>query len=291
VVRGDPQRVSSSVLPEIHASSSADGRRLVFTRLESDRTQTWVRDLSTGVQLPLGETASYRQWQPRISRDGKWVAYATEEPGGRLYVVPAFGGQPLLAAEHCAWAWDFSLDDSTLLVRKPLPDPAVYRLDLKSHSLTTFMTCGRIRLVHSRYSPDDRWIVFNLAANDPSTGLLTEVRVAVAPVKDKHAGAQDSWVHLGHKGGLDLVPEWSFSGERIYFLSDEDGHRCVWTQALNPLTKLPLAPPVALRHFHQARASLLNVGLAELHLGVAQDKLFFEIGELSGGIWKLSKSK
>jgi hypothetical protein len=65
----------------------------------------------------------------------------------------------------------------------------------------------------------------------------------------------------------------------------------VWTQALNPVTKLPLGPPVAVRHFHQARASLLNVRIAEFSLAVAKDKSFFEIGELSGSIWKLSKSK
>ena len=268
-----------------------DGRKLVFTRLESDRTQTWVRDFSTGVQLPLGNTAGYRHWQPRISRDGKWVAYATTEPGSRLYVVPASGGQPLLAAENCAWAWDWSHDDSTLLLRKPLPDPKVYHLDLKSHVLTTFLAFGRTKTTKCRYSPDDRWILFHMAASEPSASSLTEARVAVAPVQDKHAGAPDTWIRVGHKRGWDDAPCWSPSGNRIFFLSDGDGYRCVWTQALNPVTKLPLGPPVAVRHFHQARASLLNVRIAEFSLAVAKDKSFFEIGELSGSIWKLSKSK
>jgi hypothetical protein len=45
------------------------------------------------------------------------------------------------------------------------------------------------------------------------------------------------------------------------------------------------------QHFHHTRASLLNVGAAELNLAVAQDKLFFELGELTGSIWKIGISR
>jgi Tol biopolymer transport system component/DNA-binding winged helix-turn-helix (wHTH) protein len=289
VARGQPSRVSSSVLPEISASSSLDGRRLAFIKLTSGHTQTWVRDLATGVQLPLGETSGPDHWAPRISRDGKWVAYATMD--SRLYVVSSSGGPPLLAAEPCAWAWDWSHDDSTLLVRKPIPDPAVYRLDLQSHTLTTFLTRGKTRITQSRYAPDDRWIVFDLVANDPTSGPLTQARIVVAPLKNGNAGAPDTWIPIGHKTGWDDKATWSLSGTRMYFLSDEDGFRCIWTQVLNPQTKVPITPPIAVYHFHQARASLLNVGLAELNLAVAKDKVFFEVGELTGSIWKIDASK
>jgi Tol biopolymer transport system component len=291
VARGQPERVSSTVLPEIYASSSLDGRKLAFIRLTSGHTQAWVHDLATSVQLPLDATRGQDQWCPRISRDGQWVAYATVNPAGQLYVVPSSGGQPLLAAEHCAWAWDWSRDDTTLLVRKPLPDPAVYHLDLKSHVLTTFLTYDKFRITESRYSPDDQWIIFDLAANDPTTGPLTQCRLVMAPVRGGRVGTPNTWIAVGHQTGWESHPSWSPAGDRIYFISDDDGFRCIWTQALHPVTKAPLTPPTVVQHFHHTRASLLNVGAAELNLAVAQGKIFFELGELTGSIWKIGSSR
>jgi hypothetical protein len=74
-------------------------------------------------------------------------------------------------------------------------------------------------------------------------------------------------------------------------MSDEDGFRCIWVQVLHPATKVPLTLPTVVQHFHHARSSLLNVGLSELNLAVANDKLFFELGELTGSIWKVGVSR
>ncbi len=45
-------------------------------------------------------------------------------------------------------------------------------------------------------------------------------------------------------------PSWSPKGAWIYYLSDEDGDRCIYGQSLNNLTKRADAHPIAVYHSH-----------------------------------------
>jgi hypothetical protein len=52
--------------------------------------------------------------------------------------------------------------------------------------------------------------------------------------------------------------------------------------------QLPLGlagPPLPVHHFHTARWSLLNTGVLRLEIGVARDKIVFNMGEITGNIW------
>jgi Tol biopolymer transport system component/DNA-binding winged helix-turn-helix (wHTH) protein len=60
---------------------SPDGRRLVYTRQgASTDLDLWVIDVSTGAAEPLLASAA-SETQARISPDGEWVAYASDESG------------------------------------------------------------------------------------------------------------------------------------------------------------------------------------------------------------------
>jgi hypothetical protein len=73
----------------------------------------------------------------------------------------------------------------------------------------------------------------------------------------------------------------------LYFVSDQDGFRCLWAQRLEPSTKHPAGPAFAVYHFHHARLSLTGVGLTPAAAGpsVAKDKIVFALGELTGNVW------
>lgn len=74
------------------------------------------------------------------------------------------------------------------------------------------------------------------------------------------------------------------NGNTVYFISTRDRFRCIWAQHLDA-GKHPLGPAIPVFHAHEARRSLLNVGVGDLQLSVARDKLVFNMSERSGNIW------
>jgi DNA-binding winged helix-turn-helix (wHTH) protein/Tol biopolymer transport system component len=71
---------------------SPDGRHIVYTRLsETTGLDLWIVDASTGASRPLLNTAS-GEAQARISPDGEWVAYTSDETGTLEVFVARFPG-------------------------------------------------------------------------------------------------------------------------------------------------------------------------------------------------------
>jgi hypothetical protein len=81
-------------------------------------------------------------------------------------------------------------------------------------------------------------------------------------------------------------PRWSPNGGMLYFVSERDGHRCIWAQRLNA-RKCPAGPATAVFHAHEARRSLANVGIGDLGISIARDKLVFNMSERIGNIWMI----
>jgi hypothetical protein len=78
---------------------------------------------------------------------------------------------------------------------------------------------------------------------------------------------------------------WSRDNNRLYFLSERDGFRCIWGQSLDPVTKRPAGPPFAY-HLHQARRSLMSADeVRKIGLSVAGDRIIFSMAEATGNIW------
>ena len=84
---------------------------------------------------------------------------------------------------------------------------------------------------------------------------------------------------------LDDKPRWSPNGDLMYLLSNREGFTCIWAQPLDPETKHPNGPALAIRHFHQFQNSLGAVQVNMREIGVARDKIVMPLAELSGNIW------
>jgi Tol biopolymer transport system component len=81
-------------------------------------------------------------------------------------------------------------------------------------------------------------------------------------------------------------PRWSADGNRIYFLSDRDGFRCIWARDLDPKTKTPVGSIRPMLHLHNSRLSLLHVAnTGDVGISPVGEKLIFSMGELTGNLW------
>jgi hypothetical protein len=138
------------------------------------------------------------------------------------------------------------------------------------------------------FSPDGEWLAFVVAAAPERT------RLAVARFRRDAAPEEKDWIYLTDGSTINTRARWSPDGRAIYFMSDRDGSRCICAQKLDA-SRHPVGAAVSIFHAHRARLNLLNVGLTGfLGLGIAEDKIVFNMSDVTGNIWlgsPVAKSK
>ena len=80
--------------PDAESASdwSADGRYLFYEASpasDTTRTDLWVLDVTSGQPRRLTSTP-FEEWGTRISPDGKWITYSSDESGRRETYVTSF---------------------------------------------------------------------------------------------------------------------------------------------------------------------------------------------------------
>lgn len=78
---------------------SGDGKLLAYAsdQAHAGKMDIWIRQMPHGAALRL-TNSPYDESNPAFSPDGSQIAFRSEQDGGGIYTVPAFGGQPRLLA-------------------------------------------------------------------------------------------------------------------------------------------------------------------------------------------------
>ena len=276
-VLGPARRVTSTPAIQWWPSASEDGRRLGFRAEKLGTAGLWMRDLDSGNEVLL--VSSRTAIGPVVTPDGSRVAYWSTDAG--IYAVPSSGGVPEKLCTDCGFSFleDWSQDNTRLLYETGNPSE-VFVFDLRSGEKIRVLQRPPNNLWESRFSPDDRWIsVLEVLESEGRT------RIWVAPFRDGLSPRTDEWVSVTSGDHWDDKPQWSPDGNLMYFTSQRDGFHCLWAQRLRPETKEPRGPVFLVQHFHSARLSMPNTGFAALEMAVTRDKVFINLGELSGNIW------
>jgi hypothetical protein len=196
---------------------------------------------------------------------------------------PAGAPQPSLPQKiaggpgACGYPWGWSSDGKRLSYNCPSGGP-VHVFHTESGESTQVL---EQQIYHVSFSPDDRWLVFG--QHYPNG----RERLFVSPYDGKSQPQEKDWLPVTDGGAFDAYPEWSPSGNLLYFVSDRDGFRCLWTQRLAPGTKRLVGSTAPIYHSHTSRRSLLNVAVNALEISVARDKIAVPMGELTGNIWMM----
>jgi Tol biopolymer transport system component len=87
---GEEHRVTEAASHQYMTDWSADGRTIVFTTIDP-RTQAdiWTMPAAGGQQVPLLATA-FNEYAARLSPDGQWLAYTSDESGRPEVYVQRF---------------------------------------------------------------------------------------------------------------------------------------------------------------------------------------------------------
>lgn len=284
-VKGEIERVTSSNISNQYPAVSRDGSKLVFTSDRQRNPDVYEKDLRTGTVSALTAT-DVGEVSPLPNADGLRVLYyvwrADRKPSFSFWQVSAQGGTARQVCGDCEGSlYYWSNDEKKVLyfkIRSGGPGSLVVR-DLESGGESVFATHSKYEVRMPRLSPDERWVAFQTVVSQ------TERKLFVAPVRDWHAGAEESWIYIPDARA---PTTWSPSGNLLYFLSDRDGFRCIWAQRLDRTTRRPVGGAFAVEHLHTARRSLtftVSLEVGAIGLSLATDKLFFSMPEHTGNVW------
>jgi len=293
-ITGEPKRLTDGPL-DIMPSISLDGEKLaVASNWRGEprrdlRVQIQTKDLVTGKDTSIANfeiienLELYFKGHPQISHDGLLTAYAANEKGD-IYVAPFGGDSPYkVASNERAIVWDWSFDHKRLLYTNAR-DRSLNQLDVSSGRKSLFLRKAGYNLFQSKFAPDGREVAV-IGCDAQRLGM--ECRIFIVPLKADGSPETEGWAEIDHPSPWDDKPRWSPDSSTIYFVSDRDGHFCLWSQALDRETKRPKGKPTPLYHFHNSRLAMINVGIVFLEIDVARDKIIMGLGELTGNIWRL----
>lgn len=275
VVTGSALQLTDSAAAEYLPSISADGKSLAFTSTRSGNREIWAKDLTTGKESRFPGTGLSDEF-PKISPDGSRVAFTVvQEQHKAAICVRSFSRNlPDQVFENGDWVWTWSPDGRYLLYKWGALR-RVRLLELISGRRSEFLQDPDGQVFQPSFSSDGRWIAF-----------LDSSGIFAAPYRRAAAITKRDWIRIVDGGFLDK-PRWSPDGARLYFTSDADGSKCIWTQRLDAITKRPIGEPTPFYHLHSPGRSLSNVGAPLADFVVARDRLIFPQTELSGNIWMI----
>jgi serine/threonine protein kinase len=283
-VTGKLGRLTESPAEDFSPSISLDGERLVFLSRRSGALSVWKKELFSGVEIEMARPEPSNR--VKISPDGQAAFYRVLEGDGiqrqPIYRVDLRSGQIVRICPDCGVPTGAS----------PLGDRVVFETGHALPRLAEVVSATgekRELLRHPRYavrsgrvSPDGAWLAFQLDRGFDGKQIM------VAAFRDGAPVPPSEWREITEPTGISQEPWWSPGARYVYYLSDRDGYRCVWAQALSSRTKRPSGSPVLIYHFHGARLTPLTfVDRAPSYVGlsVARNRLVLSLSEVTGALW------
>jgi Tol biopolymer transport system component len=279
---GPPRQLTSGSTHEDLNYLSRDGRKLLFTSWRPE-LRLYLADLRTGKEqeVPTGDATG--SWLYSVlSPDNTRLVFQSccESASTSLYEGSVAGGFPKQILPGLWRVWDWSPNGRTLFSNS---GPAVDEVDMNSLSKTTFLQDPEDGVWNAHFSPDGRWVTFNVTnkGNNTSHVYAVPFRKGLVP--------RSEWIPIANSG-WDDKPHFSANGKLIVFSSDRDGFRCVWAQPLGP-DMHPTGDAFAVYHSHERRRSLRNLDITTFDLAVGPDMVVFNQEERTGNIWVLEPAK
>ncbi|MDX2149472.1 MAG: protein kinase [Bryobacteraceae bacterium] len=270
------QRLTDDLSWEFFPSLSRDASKVAYVTARSGSNALCIRDLASGRETIL--LSAGRILSPILSGDGATIAFLDNDD--QLSRIATQGGAASTICRNCGSPVDISFDGRRVLV-EPFDSPEDIReIDLAGGKPRTLVP-AREALYSGHLSRDGSWVVFNAVKSQDATQLY------VARVENGKAAPPDQWVPVSDGRSVHQGPQWAPDENRIYYLSERDGLRCVWSQRLDPTTKKPLGEPEAVRHFHEVRRSFQHLRSFDdrTRLAVGGSVVVVALGELRGNIW------
>jgi serine/threonine protein kinase len=277
---GAPRPITDDASPKFSFSLTRDGDRLAYSTYagsrDDPRNEIHLLDRTTGTKsVPLVYAMVVLSLHPRLSDDGSLLSWRVPQ-GGEVISWVAPTDDPV-GRELCRGCrvFDFFADGTSVLATS---GNRLVRLSIDDAAETAVLELGDLVLLDADLSRDDGWLAIQIGNFD---GTVT---VYLVPVEDPPA-PRDRWIRIEEEGGWIGAPRWSADGATVYFISDRDDFLCVWGQALDTTTRLPVDDPFVVAHAHESEMRMLPFAKQMWSLEVGADRLIFNAGEFTGDVY------
>jgi eukaryotic-like serine/threonine-protein kinase len=278
--RGTPRQITDRLSPELNSSLSGDGQHAYFVTTRMGSYAIMRKDLDTGRERTLF-TSPTLLYNSSISGDGRTLFFANRSID--IAAIPSEGGAMERVCPGCGSVTGPSEDGSRILY-EPVEDEHLVYFDRALGKTLKLADRGGPDwlLTGGRFSPDGRWVVFQAVANRTKS-----VQVFLIPIDGPLPRDRSQWIPVTDPAEMGSDPVWSRDGNRIFFLSERDGFRCLWSRRLDPATKRPAGEPVAAGHFHASRQGFRSRASSGNMVGLYSggSRVIFALTETTGNIW------
>jgi len=276
---GPPSRMVECGRDYCIPAISPDGAVLFYSRL--DKQWEFVRrDLANGVETLVEPKGILSPWPFVVSGDGSLVF--SQAVGGEKYralSVPAKTGSRRVLCSDCPELWDVSADGRFLLGMSGNDRRTIALIDTVTQQRTELLSHPQWNLYRGSFSPDGGSILFTAKlAPDQS-------QIFVAAFSGGRSAPPEQWIPVTGAAEYNGPAHWSTEGDRIYFTSQRDGHRCFYARAWDRRRRAPAGAISAVHHFHGESNSPGVIAQSLFGFAVARDKIVFEMGRQIGDIW------
>jgi Tol biopolymer transport system component len=284
-VKGELARVTSNPEHDLLPAISRAAGRLAFLTRRAGAAALRSIDLRSGSTTDVSRLDESVN-RLKIAPDGKAAFYRVLEggpvPRQAIYRTEIESRRTERICNDCGAPTDVSPDGSLVIYETGTERPRLGAFHVATRQKREFLRHSHYGLEAGRISPDGQWLVFQ--ANRGYDGK----QILLARFGGAEPTAQNDWIAVTSKVGVDQEPWWSPNGRFVYFLSDRDGHRCVWAQELRGDTRQPADPPVPILHLHRPGLNPLTfLRRAPLYVGlsVAKDRLILSLAEINSSIF------
>lgn len=272
------RRITQDRATNYRPSVSTDGAKMAYLSDRGGNFDVWIKNLVSGGERALTRSTKAVAFAA-ISRDGSQVAF-WDRAG--IYLTSTNDGAARLLCERCGRPDDWTPDGKLIIAG--LEHDGIFVRDPTTASSNLIAGYATWHTTAPNISPNGRWLTFH-AAQTATMRFDGKRKIFIAPFTGRQV-PQSNWIPVTDGSALDREPRWSSDGNRIYFLSDRDGFRCIWARNLEAKTKQPVGSIYPVVHLHNPHMSLLHISdTGNVSICPVGDGLIFAMGELSGNIW------
>jgi Tol biopolymer transport system component len=270
---GEPRQLTRdvSLIAEhrgVFPQLSADGNKMFLVSHRSGEADVWRQDLRTGAESAL--QVSPRPDEPiLVSADGSGVAFSSSEGSDRtIYVADISAGATRKICERCGVLMDRSADGRRMLFGSGSPQ-RISSLMVEDGQIYELAKDAQQSLRNAVFSPDGSWLTWEVGEKIVVARFLNKKQLAANPIVVAHTIDSNGY------------PKWSPDGNLIYFLSKDNGNRCLWAQRVDPATKAPHGEPIRVWCPYESSRKIWTIA----PFSISRNRLAMPLTEGRANIW------